>query len=95
MQLPHTILGYNSPTEMPRAGGFGTKFQKMATATIQSFVDAITAKAAAETAVGTILSAIQREGDEGKVTQLFNQLPGAADLAKKHAVMAAVACSAF
>jgi len=65
----------------------------MATATIQSFVDAIAAKAdvdpaAAETAVGTILSAIQQEGDAGKVTQLFNQLPGAADLAQKHAVVA-------
>jgi hypothetical protein len=59
-RAPHTILGYNSPTETPRAGSFWTEFQKMATATIQSFVDAITAKAAAETAVGTILSAIQQ-----------------------------------
>ncbi|MGO8843032.1 MAG: hypothetical protein ACLQF1_18455 [Methyloceanibacter sp.] len=64
----------------------------MATATIQSFVDAIAVKAdidpaAAETAVGTILSAIQQEGDPAKVTQLFNQIPGAADLAQKHAVV--------
>ena len=64
----------------------------MATATIQSFVDAIAVKAdidpaAAETAVGTILSAIQQEGNPAKVTQLFNQIPGAADLAQKHAVV--------
>lgn len=55
--------------------------------TIQSFVDAIASKAnidqaAAETAVGTILSAIQQEGDAAKVGKFFNQIPGAADLAK-------------
>jgi len=64
----------------------------MATTTIQSFVDAIAIKAnidpaSAETAVGTILSAIQQEGDPSKVTQLFDQIPGAADLAQKHAVV--------
>jgi hypothetical protein len=64
----------------------------MAAATIQSFVDTIAAKAvvdpeAAETAVGTILSVIQQEGNAAKVAQLFNQLPGAADLAQKHAVV--------
>ena len=63
------------------------------TASIQSFVDAIAAKASvdpavAETAVGTILSVIQQEGDAGKVAQLFQQLPGAAELAQKHAVVA-------
>jgi hypothetical protein len=63
----------------------------MAAATIQSFVDAIAVKAnvepeAAETAVGTILSVIQQEGNAAKVAQLFKQLPGAADLAQKHAV---------
>jgi len=63
------------------------------TASIQSFVDAIAAKASidpevAETAVGTILSVIQQEGDASKVGQLFQQLPGAAELAEKHAVLA-------
>jgi Protein of unknown function VcgC/VcgE (DUF2780) len=64
----------------------------MATTPIQDFIDAIAAKAAidpaaAETAVGTILSAIQQEGDAAKVTQLFNHIPGAADLAQQHAVV--------
>jgi hypothetical protein len=64
----------------------------MAAAIIQSFVDAIAVKAnidpeAAETAVGTILSAIQQEGNPAKVTQLFKQLPGAADLAQKRVVV--------
>ena len=54
---------------------------------IQDFVDTIAIKAsidpaAAETAVGTILSAIQQEGDATKVSQLFNQIPGAAELRK-------------
>jgi hypothetical protein len=62
-------------------------------ATIQSFVDEIAAKAniqpdAAETAVGTILFVIQKEGNATKVAQLFQQLPGATDLAQKHAVVA-------
>ena len=60
--------------------------------TIQDFVDSIATKAGvdpatAETAIGTILSAIQQEGDATKVGQLFNQIPGAADLAQKHAVV--------
>lgn len=43
---------------------------------IQDFVDTIAIKAsidpaAAETAVGTILSTIQQEGDATKVSQLF------------------------
>jgi hypothetical protein len=64
----------------------------VATTTIQDFVDAIATKAGidpatAETAIGTILSAIQQEGDTAKVGQLFNQIPGAADLAQKHAVV--------
>jgi len=59
---------------------------------IQDFVDTIAIKAsidpaAAETAVGTILSAIQQEGDATKVSQLFNQIPGAAELAQKHPVV--------
>jgi hypothetical protein len=62
------------------------------TTTIQSFVDTIAAKAnidpaAAETAVGTILSTIQQEGDAATVGQLFDEIPGAADLAQKHAVV--------
>src|SRR5262245_36071453 len=63
----------------------------MATATIQDFVDQIATKAAidpasAEDAVGTILSAIQQEGDTAKVSQLLGQIPGAAELAQKHVV---------
>jgi Protein of unknown function VcgC/VcgE (DUF2780) len=59
---------------------------------IQDFVDTIAIKAsidpaAAETAVGTILSTIQQEGDATKVSQLFNQIPGAAELAQKHPVV--------
>lgn len=62
-------------------------------ADIQSFIDQIAAKAnvspeAAETAVGTILFVIQKEGNTAKVGQLFEQLPGAAELAQKHAVEA-------
>src|SRR4051794_3102738 len=61
--------------------------------TIQSFVDEIATRAkiapdAAETAVGTILFVIQAEGSATKVDELFQQLPGAADLAQKHAVVA-------
>ena|SRR5581483_651564 len=60
--------------------------------TIQNFVDSVATKAnvdasTAETAVGTILSAIQQEGNSTKVGELFNQIPGAADLAQKHAVV--------
>jgi predicted transcriptional regulator with HTH domain len=60
--------------------------------TIESFVDEIARRskidpAAAETAVGTILSVIQQEGNPSKVAQLFNDLPGAADLAQKHPVV--------
>jgi precorrin-6B methylase 2 len=60
--------------------------------TIQDFVDSVATKAGvdtstAETAVGTILSAIQQEGNSTKVVELFSQIPGAADLAQKHAVV--------
>ena len=56
--------------------------------TIQSFVDAIASKANIDQAVaGTILSAIQQEGDAAKVADLFNQIPGTADLAKQHLVV--------
>jgi predicted transcriptional regulator with HTH domain len=63
----------------------------MPSSTIESFVDEIAQRskidpAAAETAVGTILSVIQQEGNPSKVAQLFNDLPGAADLAQKHPV---------
>ena len=52
----------------------------MAEQTIQTFVDAIATRAnvdptAAETAVGTILSVIQQEGDAAEVSQLFNYCP--------------------
>ena len=61
--------------------------------TIESFVDDVARRsnidpAAAETAVGTILSVIQQEANSSKVAQLFDHLPGAADLAQKHAVVA-------
>jgi hypothetical protein len=61
--------------------------------TVQSFVDEIAAKAnvdsgAAETAVGTILFVIQREGNATKVAELFDQLPGATELAQKHQIVA-------
>jgi predicted transcriptional regulator with HTH domain len=64
----------------------------MPDSTIESFVDEIARRskidpAAAETAVGTILSVIQQEGNASKVAQLFNNLPGAADLAQKHPVV--------
>jgi Protein of unknown function VcgC/VcgE (DUF2780) len=64
----------------------------MAEQSIKSFIDTIAAKAniepaAAETAVGTILSAIQQEGDAAKVAKLFDQVPGAADLAREHQVV--------
>jgi predicted transcriptional regulator with HTH domain len=60
--------------------------------TIESFVDGVAKRsgidpAAAEAAVGTILSVIQQEGESSKVAQLFNDLPGAADLAQKHPVV--------
>ena len=60
--------------------------------TIESFVDDVAKRsnidpAAAETAVGTILSVIQQEGNPSKVAELFSDLPGAADLAQKHPVV--------
>ena len=60
--------------------------------TIESFVDDIAKRsnidpAAAETAVGTILSAIQQEGNPSKVQQPFDHLPGAAELAQKYPVV--------
>jgi hypothetical protein len=61
--------------------------------TIESFVDDVARRSnidpvAAETAVGTILSVIQQEANSSKAAQLFGHLPGAADLAQKHAVVA-------
>ena len=61
--------------------------------TLQSFIDTIAGKAnidpaAAETAVRTILSAIQQEGDATKVARLY-QIPGASDLVLKHSVRCA------
>ena len=65
----------------------------MADLTIESVVDDVARRsnidpAAAETAVGTILSVIRQEGDPTKVTKLFDLLPGASELAQKHAVAA-------
>src|SRR6476620_5395338 len=61
--------------------------------TIDGFVDDVARRsnidpAAAETAVGTILSVIQQEANPSTVTQVFDHLPGAADLAQKHVVVA-------
>jgi hypothetical protein len=39
----------------------------------------------AEQAVGIVLSLIRKEGDRHKVDELFARLPGAGDLAEKHA----------
>jgi hypothetical protein len=65
----------------------------MSDLTIESFVDDVATRsnidpAAAETAVGTILSVIQQEANPSSVTQLFDHLPGAAALAQKHPVVA-------
>jgi len=61
--------------------------------TIEGVVDDVARRSnidptAAETAVGTILSVIQQEGDQAKVTKLFDRIPGATELAQKHAVVA-------
>jgi len=61
--------------------------------TIESVVDDVARRsnidpAAAETAVGTILSVIQQEGDQTQVTKLFERIPGATELAQKHAIVA-------
>lgn len=45
--------------------------------------------ATAENAVGTILSVLDHEADGTKADQLFDELPGARDLAKRYDVMAA------
>jgi hypothetical protein len=64
----------------------------MSDQTIETFVDDVARRsnidpAAAEAAVGTILSVIQQEGNPSKVGALFDHLPGAADLAQQHAVV--------
>lgn len=69
------------------------RVQAMPDLMIDSFIDDVAKRsnidpAAAETAVGTILSVIQQEANSSTVTQLFDHLPGAADLAQKHAVVA-------
>jgi Protein of unknown function VcgC/VcgE (DUF2780) len=68
------------------------RIKAMSDLTIENFVDDIAKRSnidptAAETAVGTILSVIQQEGNPSKVAQLFSDLPGAADLAQKHPVV--------
>jgi len=65
----------------------------MTALTIESVVDDVARRSnidptAAETAVGTILSVIQQEGDQAKVAKLFDRIPGATELAQKHAVVA-------
>ena len=39
----------------------------------------------AERAVGVLLSLVQSSGDDNKVSELFDKLPGASDLAAQHA----------
>jgi hypothetical protein len=58
--------------------------------TLQSFIDTVATKAsidpaAAKTAV--VLSAIEQEGDAAKVGKLFDQIPGASELAQQHPVV--------
>ena len=65
----------------------------MTALTIESVVDDVARRSnidptAAETAAGTILSVIQQEGDQAKVAKLFDRIPGATELAQKHAVVA-------
>src|SRR6478752_175704 len=86
------------PNERPQFRKDGRKaalsrMQAMSDLTIDSFVDDVAKRsnidpAAAETAVGTILSVIQQEANPSSVTQVFDHLQGAADLAQKHAVVA-------
>ena len=38
----------------------------------------------AEKAVGTLLSLVQTQGDSGKVAEMFNQMPGSAELAEQY-----------
>ncbi len=42
-------------------------------------------QAMAEKAVGILMSLVRNNADEGAVSQLFDQLPGASDLAEKYA----------
>lgn len=56
---------------------------------MQDLVDRIVAKTGlapdiAEKAIGIMLSLVQNNGDASKVEQLFNAVPGAADLAAAH-----------
>jgi hypothetical protein len=51
--------------------------------TVQSFVDQIAAKAKVDQSADDLVF-IQREGNATKVAELFDQLPCAADLARKH-----------
>src|SRR6186713_583015 len=69
-----------------------SRITAMSDAAIETFVDDVAKRsgidpAAAETAVGTILSVIQQEGNPSKVAQLFGNLRGAADLAQRHPVV--------
>lgn len=43
------------------------------------------ASAKAEQAVGIVLSLVRSQGDKSRVRELFDKLPGADDLASKHA----------
>ncbi len=42
-------------------------------------------EALAEKAVGVLMSLVRSNGDEGQVSRLFEQLPGASELAEKYA----------
>jgi hypothetical protein len=61
--------------------------------TAQNIVDQVATRlgldqAAAENAVGTILSVIQHEAEGTQVDSLFDKIPGARDLAQRYDVMA-------
>ena len=56
---------------------------------MQELIDRIVEKTGlapekAERAAGIMLSLVKSQGDKNKVEQLFNALPGAADLADRH-----------
>jgi predicted transcriptional regulator with HTH domain len=91
MTLPGVMHVLNS-TASSRQTRNQARIKAMPDLTIDSFVDDVARRsnidpAAAETAVGTILSVIQQEGNPSKVAKLFSDLPGAADLAQKHPVV--------
>ena len=67
---------------------------------MQELIDRIVEKTGlapekAERAAGIMLSLVKSQGDKNKVEQLFNALPGAADLADRHGADGGKAGSLF